>query len=175
MVPDWNVSVLGLSGAPIASPTLTNLSRCVEPAWLRQHLRHHVLDSGVPREHSRTTPSGHKPPRLRTTPPGDGDASQGVSPRPAAQPTPSTSLRSDCAVPCGRRPHFDLAPLPTGGWNVCSIGVCSCHPPRLTAESFPLIGWERMFVRRLRRGYDRREVTSGRLEVLERLAMVTAG
>jgi len=32
-----------------------------------------------------------------------------------------------------------------------------------------------MFVRRLRRGYDRREVTSGRLEVLERLAMVTAG
>ncbi len=106
---------------------------------LAEHLVHHVFKGSVAGEDAGVATSFDQPPRLCTAPELDGDG-QPLGPWPPGQMPPTTSLRSGCAVPCGRRLHFDVPPLESGGWNVRSVVVAGCHGPVVPGESFRLQG-----------------------------------
>jgi hypothetical protein len=92
-----------------------------DPVRLSHHGVHHVLEGCVTREDARAASSCDQPPGLGPAPVlhGQGEA---LRSGPPSQVPPSTSLRSGCPVPCGRRLHFDTSPFKSGGWNIRSIG-----------------------------------------------------
>ncbi len=120
--------------------------RAVVSAPLVEHLRHDVFDAQVPWEHAMRPPGLHQPPGFSAPSVAHGER-QLPPAGPQGQVPPSTSLRSGCVVPCGRRLHFDLPPHEGGGWERLFASVdrvawprTCCHRTRASGRNVPVGG-----------------------------------